>query len=153
MSYSRQCLFYCKANFLSLFLIYRQLLNPDREHQLTNDFLAYSYFYQQDLRAIGLILLQLIQRQVFTEKELKYWKTWTPTTEDFDTSFPVLTRPFSSKMEKAPELISRLKSRDAGDLGSVRSTGSKPDTISVLSGSDQASLNSSKKALKVSYRK
>jgi hypothetical protein len=30
------------------------------------------------LKAIGVILLQLLQRQLFTEKELKIWETWNP---------------------------------------------------------------------------
>ncbi len=123
----------------------RAIINQEKEDYYTNLFLKYSQAYQQDLRAVGIIILQLLKRQVFIEKELKYWLSWNPQLDDVPEYRPA-EYPLSNVMKSSPERISHVKSSDMGDAESVKSHQShhsKDGSISVLSQSVGETANSS----------
>jgi hypothetical protein len=51
--------------------------DPEKQARWTESFTKFSTEYQKDLRAFGLIIIQLILRRNFNEKEYKLWSTWT----------------------------------------------------------------------------
>lgn len=137
------------------FFSIRAVLNAEKEEQLTNLFLQYSQAYQQDLKAVGIILLQLVQHHVFTDKEIKHWQSWMPTFEDHPNFRPPQV-PLTNKMKNKPPLTATpsAKAVDLTDNESVRShhshhsDRSKEGTISLLSqsisGGDAASATSNR---------
>ena len=136
---------------------YRAFLNEEKETSLTNDFLQFSTNFQRDLKSIGLIFLQLLQRHIFTDKEFREWETWNPITSLLSSS-SLNVAPDGSLLRPPPSVPSgegksgkpstadgttesptkRRNNNNKGDnFDDNSSIGSRgQDSISVLSNSD-----------------
>jgi hypothetical protein len=119
---------YALFRCVSCFLFLRENINPEREKELVDLFSHFSAQYQNNLRMIGIMILQLFQRQVFTDKEIKFWQNWIPSMK----AKMAVSHAQSSTPAADPKSASR-KSR-----GESRETGRgnhnhHDDDISVLS--------------------
>lgn len=60
-----------------MLLCYRPTDNADKRDGIIRLYTEYISGLQNNLRDLGIIVMQLVARRVFTENELKYWKQWT----------------------------------------------------------------------------
>jgi hypothetical protein len=108
-------------------LFRRENINPEREKQMIDLFSQFSASYQNNLRMIGIMILQLFQRQVFTDKEIKFWQTWVPSLK----AKMAVSHAQSSTPADPKSASRKSRERETGKGGSHHHHDS--DDISVLS--------------------